>query len=179
MTNNLIDIKVNPKISRKDKTLSFSFTLMIDNHPINESHLFDLYGVLNLVIKKQKSHVYFWNCECGYPECAGIEPLEIKKTKQEELFLFIPIPCSSNHYQDKDYQYWKINHTIKMIKINRVELAKKLWDKTFEIENIINRFSSKLQLLQWPAKIIYEEYIWPENLPVNLRNELFKDGYSF
>jgi hypothetical protein len=179
MTKNIIDVKINTLISRENRTLRFSFLLIINGKPINDNRILDLYGILNLIIKKNKSNIYFWNCECGYPECIGMEPIHTDQKNENEITIYIPTPCCVSDYEDKSYQYWKINHQIKVVKINPYEIAKQLWDLTFKIESIIKRFSKKLELLQWPAHPSYGEYIWPENLPVNIRNQLLEEGYSF
>lgn len=179
MTNNIIELEIIPKISRKNRTLGFSFKFKINDQPINENHIVDIYGVLNLIVKKEAVYIYIWNCECGEPACAGIEPIKIKKKSKDDLILYVPFPCSSKYYENKDYQYWKINHQIKVINISRYDMAKQLWDLTLRVENIIARLTKKLQLAEWPAHTIYYEYIWPQNMPVDIRNELLKAGYSF
>jgi hypothetical protein len=179
MNNNTIDIEIIPKVSRKNRTLNFSFKLKINDQPINENHILDIYGLVNLVVRKEALSIYLWNCECGYPECAGIESITIKTKNNDDLTLFVPIPCSSKDYEDKNYQYWKLNHQVKTLKINRNDMAKKVWDLTLEIEKIMTRLTKKLQLAEWPAHTIYYEYTWPQNMPVDIRNELLKVGYSF
>lgn len=179
MTTNIIDIEVIPKISRKNRTLSFVFKLKIDGEPINDNQILDMYGVLNLITRTERNYIYIWNCECGEPGCAGIEPITIKKKTKDDLTLFIPIPCSYKDYEEKDFQYWKINHKTKVLHINRNDTAKKLWDLTIQIEKIIQRLTKKLQLLEWPAHIMYCEFTWPQNMPVDIRSRLMEAGYSF
>lgn len=179
MVNNTLEIEINPILFKKEKKAGFSFLIKIDGKPINDNHHVDLYEILYLVTKPERDFIYFWNCDCGIPECAGIESSQIKKNKNtENLMIVIPIPCSTNDFKEKSYKYWQENHKKKVIRLNKTELAKNLWELSFVLEKKMEEISKGNQLLFWPASTAYYDFEWPVNLPVYIRTALLKNGYK-
>ena len=171
------EIKINPQIDKKKKTVFFNFAIEVNGKQINQHHLTDIYNILSFVLNPEKDYAYFWNCECGEPGCANIEECKIKNGKNDEVFVLIPFPCSINDFVEKNYEYWLQNHKKVVLKTTRSFVAKKLLELSFELENLMLKFSKDYQLLNWPTNIQYNQYDWPDNLPVFIREKLEKNGY--
>ncbi len=162
-------------INEEKKEVSFNFPIEINGVIVNGGHLTDLYEILGVAIGRNRDYAYFWNCDCGEPGCAGIESCNIKKVKDtEEYFIIIPNPCSINDFKEKSHDYWEENHKKVVLKITRQEIAKKLWDISFKIEERVLVLTKKYRLCDWPTTSRDYGYSWPTNLPVHIREKIRK-----
>jgi hypothetical protein len=180
MATNTLDIQVNHIINKRKKTAGFAFVIKIDGKPINEKHHVDLYEIAQVITHPKRTYIHFWNCDCGIPECANIEASNIKATKnKDQLMILSPIPCSTNDFEDKSYSYWEKHHKIMVMRLDIKEVARKLWDLTFELEKAVEMYSKEYFMTAWPATTNYYEYEWPSNLPIEIRTTLIKGGFKF
>jgi len=166
------ELKFSHIINKKEKELYYHFVLYINGKPINEKHLLDLYGILNYAIMSDRDFTYFWNCDCGEPGCANIEPVNIKND-----FLILPNPCSTNDFKEKSYDYWLKNHKKEICKISKKDVAKILWDFCDQIHEDMKL--KKERLMSWPTITNYGEFEWPINLPFEIQSLLLKNGFDF
>lgn len=190
MSKNSINIDYDLIVNQEDKKIGFNFFIEINGNKVNGNHPVDIPAILELITKKSSQlnplrEKYFWNCECGIPECARIEPCRVHNINDgTNLFITLPIPCSSNDFVNEDqtgktYEYWQANHKCAVVKITKEELAKLLWTLSLKIENSMLEYSKEYELNSWPANESYRDFSWPENLPIILRKAITENGFLF
>lgn len=172
-------IKVIPCIDKKNKKVSFNFTISVNGLDLNSHRIVDIYNILSFVINEDKDYVYFWNCDCGEPGCANIEECKVKNINNEDVVVIIPVPCSTNDLDEKSYDYWMKNHKKFILKTTRKLVAKELWWLSFELEKKMLELTKDYHLENWPTDISYRTYEWAPNLPIFLRKKLIKNGFNF
>ena len=180
MANNKFEVDFLTIADVKKKELRFIFLINIDGETVNESRLVDIYGLLDLLSVSSLTNAYLWNCDCGVPDCANIEPCHVNYHKAiNKIHLTIPIPCSTNDFPGKTYEYWKKNHQRVSLKLDKHDVAKQLWFLSLRLEEEIEKYSKAYRLLPWPTEYVSEDYNWPSNLPVEIRTRLIKNNYVF